>query len=238
MLFVDPTAKKGLPTADGSSGGGGGVGGMIAGGGVVDDSQGGVDDSEIGIPDGEWNRYILTEEEQKKRYSGSHDINAVIRNDHPNYANYSFVYHPFNLSHIQTISLSINQSILPHTLLYHLHQYRSIIWEKTFRPFMNERELRKAVRERDLQGTNNERYTQSGKLRKKYARREASAANADGTTTSQAVLNLQANNVSDRLIVYCICISLYIFIHVYLSMLVHAYVSNNGVIMQYLTQLM
>ena len=57
------------------------------------------------------------------------------------------------------------------------------------------------VRERDQQqGVNNERYTQSGKLRRKYARKEA--LNTTTTTgggvvsTSQAVMSTQGANVS------------------------------------------
>lgn len=58
------------------------------------------------------------------------------------------------------------------------------------------------VRERDQQqGINNERYTQSGKLRRKYARKEA--LNTTTTTggggvvsTSQAVMSTQGANVS------------------------------------------
>jgi len=88
----------------------------------------------------------------------------------------------FNIIHT-SIYLSMYPSI---------HVPRSIIWEKTFRPFMNERERRKIVRERDLQGTNNERYTQSGKLRRKYARKEAVST---AISTSQAVMSTQAANV-------------------------------------------
>jgi hypothetical protein len=56
------------------------------------------------------------------------------------------------------------------------------------------------VRERDQQqGMNNERYTQSGKLRRKYARKEAlnntTTTGGGVVSTSQAVMSTQGANV-------------------------------------------
>ena len=56
------------------------------------------------------------------------------------------------------------------------------------------------VRERDQQqGSNNERYTQSGKLRRKYARKEVvntTTTSGGVVSTSQAVMSTQGANVS------------------------------------------
>ncbi len=61
---------------------------------------------------------------------------------------------------------------------------RSAIWEKSFRPFMEERDRRREQRERDS-GESSDKYTVNGKLRKKYTKRTVVDAT---TTTSQAVL--------------------------------------------------
>jgi hypothetical protein len=59
---------------------------------------------------------------------------------------------------------------------------RSIIWEKNFRGYMDERESRKRMRERDQQTSgSSDRYTQGGKLRRKYSKRlQAQPAGAAG----------------------------------------------------------
>lgn len=63
--------------------------------------------------------------------------------------------------------------------------FRSAIWEKNFRPFMDERNRRNKQKESEMTETS-EKYTMNGKLRKKYSKRNPLDEN---TTTSQAVLS-------------------------------------------------
>uniref|UniRef100_A0A7S3HIT3 B-related factor 1 n=1 Tax=Spumella elongata TaxID=89044 RepID=A0A7S3HIT3_9STRA len=80
---------------------------------------------------------------------------------------------------------------------------RSLIWEKAFRPFMDERESKRKARERDQSATNaSEKYTQSGKLRRKYARKAAEGGKngaAGAPTTSQAVMAQQQSKASKKI---------------------------------------
>lgn len=65
---------------------------------------------------------------------------------------------------------------------------RTVIWDSTFGSFMEERARRKRERDRTSQDYSGDRYTETGKLRKKYSKR----ATGKGATTSEAVLSSTA----------------------------------------------
>lgn len=66
---------------------------------------------------------------------------------------------------------------------------RSAIWERNFRPFMDERDRRRELKERDAAAMGDgDRFTANGKLRRKYTKRQA----AGNATTSEAVLSAGA----------------------------------------------
>lgn len=61
--------------------------------------------------------------------------------------------------------------------------YRTLIWDKTFGSFMEERARRKREREKISEDAGGDKYTETGKLRKKYSKKAAK-----GATASEAVL--------------------------------------------------
>jgi hypothetical protein len=85
---------------------------------------------------------------------------------------------------------------------------RAAIWEKTFGPFMEERARRKRERAPDDQG---EKFTQSGKLKKKYSRK-ANATASDAVLSSQGRVKGASKKINyDALKVFSCCFSNFSF---------------------------
>ena len=64
---------------------------------------------------------------------------------------------------------------------------RQLIWKKTHGPFMEERARRKRERELAMGGQYSDKYTESGKLRKKYVRKAQQVK--ENSTASGAVMS-------------------------------------------------
>jgi hypothetical protein len=64
---------------------------------------------------------------------------------------------------------------------------REAIWLKTFGSYMEERTRRKHERQQAAEGSNTDKYTQSGKLRKKYVKRAVGIKDAE--TVSDVIMS-------------------------------------------------
>jgi len=70
-------------------------------------------------------------------------------------------------------------------------QKRSLIWEKQFRSFLDDRERRQKDRELANAVSEEDMYTQGGKMKKKYAKRLKKATSTGGDSMSAAQAAMQ-----------------------------------------------